>query len=143
MPGRCSEEGDRFLPEGFAEPTQQRVKCVLAAQHVAGQVEQHLGVGAGPGGLQGAPGGQAHDRADRRRDNHEHDEREHVVGVGDDEGVVGLGEVVVEQQEPGDRGGDAGPETANDRGRDDHDQDRQDVAGQRQLAPQAGQQHSR
>ena len=116
---------------------------MLAAQHVAGQVEQHLGVGAGPGRLPGAPGGQADDRANRRGDHHEYDQGEYLVRAGDNEGVVRLGEVVVEQQEPGDRGGDARPETSDDRGGHDHHHHRENVAGKRQLTAQAGQQHRR
>ena len=38
----------------------------LAAQHAAGRGGQQLGLGAGPGRLPGAPGGEVHHRADQR-----------------------------------------------------------------------------
>ena len=111
----------------------------LAAQHAARGGDQQLRLGAGPGRLPGPPGRGVHHRADDQRDGHEHHESQRVVGLGDGELVHRRGEVVVEQQRPGHRDQDGGHEPADQGDRDDRDQERQHVAGQVELAAQAGQ----
>ncbi len=66
--GPAFEQGDAGEPERLADLFEQRRQRAAAAQHAAGHGGQGLRLGAGPGRLAGAPGGQVDDGADRDRD---------------------------------------------------------------------------
>ena len=54
------QQGHRLHAEGLADPLQQRVQAGLAAQHAAREEGEDLRLGAQPGRLVGAAGGQVH-----------------------------------------------------------------------------------
>lgn len=84
--------------EDLAHLFQERFQARLATQHVARKEGEDLGLGAQPGGLMGAAGGQVHDRGDRDGHADEDHDGDDVLGVRDGELVQRRGEVVVEQQ---------------------------------------------
>jgi len=99
------------------------------------QVEQHAGLPLAPLGL-GAPAlAGRHQQADDDRDQQVDAERQVVLGVVDDQVVVGLEEQHVEGEEAEGGGGDAGTEAAGGGGRGHHQQVAQDHGGPGHLAP--------
>ncbi len=109
--------------------TQDRGRIVLAAQHGPGERQQILCLLGTAGSLPGPQRGQVHDAADRHRHGHEEQQREQALAVRDRESVHGRREVPVHQQARRHRGQDRGPESADNRDRDDgHQVDEKIVA---------------
>ncbi len=81
------------------------------------------------------------------RDDHAHHdeagEGEGVLGLGDGQRVVGLGEVPVEDQRAGDRSRDAGSDAADRRGQDDEHEEGHQIAGQGEVVPERHQRERR
>ena len=104
----------------------------------AGEPRERLGLGAGAGSFGRAAGGERDEARDDRADGEEDEEREHVLGVGDRERVVGLDEEPVDEQEAADRGRQAGPEPADGGDRDDEEQEEEHHARQLELVAELG-----
>jgi hypothetical protein len=101
----------------------------------ARQLEQHAGLALAALGLGPAALARGHQQAHHHRDQQVDAEREPVLGVGDEDVVVGLEEQHVEGEEAEAGGGDAGAEPAGGGGRGDHQQVGQDHGGLGHLAP--------
>ncbi len=113
-----------------------RVSVQAAVGDQAGrQVEQHAGLPLAPLGLGPPALAGRHQQADDDRDQQVDAERQVVLGVVDDQVVVGLEEQHVEGEEAEGGGGDAGTEAAGGGGRGHHQQVAQDHGGPGHLAP--------
>jgi hypothetical protein len=121
-------DGERVL-----EVAQDSTRRVVLAEHGAGEHRQRLRFGVAASGLLGAARGDVHNAGDGNRYEHEQQEREQVVRLGDGEGVEGRGEEPVEQQARRNRGRDRWPEPAHHGNRNDCSQVDEQLVGERQV----------
>src|SRR5664280_1260418 len=125
--------------EGRAHPIQQRRQGRFAPQHAAGGGGQDDRLSGQPGGLPGPAGRQVDDGAHGGAHGEEDHERQHVVGLGDGEGVQRRHEEVVEQQAARDGGRQRRVDAADEGDGHDREQVQQDLAGQGQHGPEPDQ----
>src|SRR5664280_2570286 len=125
--------------EGRAHPIQQRRQGGFAPQHAAGGGGQDDRLSGQPGGLPGPAGRQVDDGAHGGAHGEEDHERQHVVGLGDGEGVQRRHEEVVEQQAARDGGRQRRVDAADEGDGHDREQVQQDLAGQGQRGPEPDQ----
>jgi hypothetical protein len=119
---------DGVQAERLGDLLQQPGQRLGPGQHGPGEGGEQGRLGAGVGGLRGTAGGPVHHQRDRHRDDHHHDERDHVLPLGDGQRVQRRGQKEVQQQPAGQRGEQRRPEPA-DQGHHDRGQEEQHHIG--------------
>ncbi len=121
--GAGAQHGGRFEAEGdqeFLEECRQGV--AFGGDHPPGHPGQHPSVGPGLDGGGALSGRDIHQHADHSGRDQKHDQRRHVPRIGDGEGMDGWCEVVVGEEEAGQRRQHRRPYPAGGRHHDDQHQ---------------------
>ncbi len=110
--GYALQESDRVEREGLLELLQEGRQGAGSAQDAAGDHGERVGLAAGAGGLLGAADREVDGDADGDGDQQEHDQREHVLDLGDGPGADRWREVVVQEQRADQGRGERRPQAA-------------------------------
>ncbi len=123
----------RLHGEGLPDPLQERLQAGLPAQHAAREEGEYFRLGAQPGRLMGAPGGEVDDGGDRDGDPDEDQDGDDVLGIGDGEAVQRGCVEVVEEHRAERGGGERREQPAEQGGGHGQRQEEQHVVGEAEV----------
>ncbi|CAM5693766.1 hypothetical protein SPURM210S_07993 [Streptomyces purpurascens] len=130
---RPLQQGRRLHAEGLPDAFEQVLQAGLAAQHVAREEGQDLGLRPQPGRLMGAAGREVDHGGHRHTDGHEDHDGDDVLRVGDRPPVQRRCVEVVQQQRSHRRRGQRGKQPAEQGRRDCQRQEQQHVVGEAEV----------